>query len=87
MSEFLDPSKELFYDGILTIICDDGVEFKIISGEFDSPMSLEQIQLDYPNVMMVIYEEPLRGYVFRFGNHKVGGKKMWEKTGITNGFA
>lgn len=91
----LNPSEKIFYDGILTIICDDNydvkrtgsVEFKIICGEFDSPMSLEEIYLEHPDVIMVIYEEPLKGYVFRFGNHKFDGKRVWEKTGETMGYA
>lgn len=98
MSEILDPSKEVFYDGMFTIISEDGfdetiaerkghADFITLCPEYDEPLTLEQIQLNYPDVMMVIYEEPLRGYVFRFGNHRVDGKKVWEKAGKTNGFA
>lgn len=98
MSKILDPSKEIFYDGMFIIISEDDfdettakrsghVDFITLCAEYDKPLTLEQIQLDYPDVEMVIYEEPLRGYVFRFGNHKVDGKKVWEKTGETYGFA
>lgn len=98
---FLEPSKEIFYDGLLIIISESDddyntdtilertgrVDFKTLCGEYDDPISLEQIQLDYPDVKMVIYEEWLKGYVYRYGNHKVDGKKVWEKTGETYGFA
>lgn len=96
MSEILDPSKEVFYDGMFIIISEDDfgiaerkghVDFITLCPEFDNPLTLEQIQLDYPDVMMVIYEDWLKGYVYRYGNHRVYGKKIWEKVGETIGFA
>lgn len=91
----IDPSKEIFYDGILTIISDNEYDKKrtgrvgyiILSGQYDAPVTLEQIELNYPDVSMVIYEEALEGYVYKFGNHRVDGKKVWEKTGETKGYA
>lgn len=98
MNEVLEPSKEIFYDGILIIISEDGydetiserkgrVDFITLCAEYDEPLTLDQIQLDYPDVMMVIFEDCLNGYVYRYGNHKVYGEKVWEKVGKTNGYA
>lgn len=98
MSVILDSSKEVFYDGLFIIISEDDydetilerngrVDFITLCPEFDNPLTLEQIQLDYPDVMMVIYEDYFKGYVYRYGNHKVDGKKVWEKVGETIGFA
>lgn len=98
MSEILDPSKEIFYDGMFIIISEDDfdlttakrsgrVDFITLCVEYVEPLTLEQIQLDYPDVMMVIYEDWLKGYVYRYGNHKVDGKKVWEKVGEILGFA
>lgn len=57
--------------------------------EKDSYYSLNEIlkliNLKYPNpaIVTIIYEEPLCGAIYRYGNHG----KYWEKTGKTIGYA
>ena len=40
----------------------------------------------YPSVVMVIHDDYTRGEVYRYGNHKIKGVKVWEKVGTTIGF-
>lgn len=81
-------NEKTFYDGILYIIeckCTEGkVTVVTLDGEYDEPITLSDIAEKYPDVRKVIFEEPLRGYVFDYGNH---GKGKWEQVGTTKGYA
>ena len=102
--ETYNDDEYVFYDGILTIIRRDRllpfsnpmlldtVEV-IIDAEYDDPLSLQDIVDKWPDVMMLIHEDALRGEIFRYGNHKgqkmANGKEgeLWEKVGETRGYA
>lgn len=86
-----DPRKNdnvTFYDGIIKIICgvDAGASIKeiFLNGEFDEPLSLNRIKAENEDVRMVIYEEGLVGYIYKFNNH---GNNKWELAGRTKGYA
>ncbi len=82
----------VFFDGFLSIIClkdkndfeERTIDYISLNAEYDEPMSLADIAKYYPNVKMVIYEDFLRGAVYKCGNHKDG---EWEQVGTTMGFA
>ena len=72
-------------DKVITICCGDG-HCKIIyhDGQFDDSITLKDIAEKYPCVRIVIAEFPLRGTVYRYGNHDKG---KWEIIGTTEGYA
>ena len=78
-----------FADGILHIIQGNGEEgdqrcTKIIMlAEFDQPLLLSQIRNRFPDAYLIIWENYLRGDIYRYGNHGV----EWERIGDTVGFA
>lgn len=90
----------VFYDGFLYIICreidgvDDfgyeqeihSIDVKTLIPESGECYSLAEILMRYPSVVMVIHDNYTRGEVYRYGNHKVNGVKVWEKVGTTIGF-
>ena len=79
------PDDEvLFGDGILWIVCKDGVAKIVIDPQYDNTISLEDIALRYPNVEIVIHEEALSGEVYRYDNYC---DKEWWQTGQTRGYA
>ena len=87
----------VFYDGILYVLSriryieDNEEKTKyyadalFIDGEYDDPLSLSDIPVKYPYVFKVIFEEPLRGKVYNYKNHRDG--ESWEEVGITKGYA
>lgn len=88
-------SDVIFYDGILYIISETGedndiltVDRKFLDGEYDEPLSLEDIAKNYPNVRKVIFDDQLKGVVFNYGNHRMDPEpEMWELVGETLGYA
>lgn len=92
-----DDGEMIFCDGILYIIQRwtdaNGYErFQvtnlILDGQYDKPISLEQIAKKFPKVFKVIFEDALMGYVFNYGNHKdEKGAEAWELVGTTIGYA
>lgn len=92
------PECEVFYDGILTIVTKGYMEdlsstLNIKRGsvytiylipESHREISLRDIVERYPNVNMVIYDEPLVGKVYRYGNRN---SDEWEIVGNTVGYA
>lgn len=52
-------------------------------GEFDEPITLDDILKKHPTVDLVISESGLHGEIYRYGNHG----SFWEKIGNTGGFA
>ena len=97
-----DDDKVYFTDGILYIISqklDDTFNYvceckKIcLCPEYDHPISLRDIEMKYPDVFKVIYDDALHGKVYNFGNHR-GDKtctgepcELWECVGETRGYA
>ena len=92
-----DDDKVYFTDGILYIISeklDDTFNYYceckkiILCPEYDHPISLRDIEMKYPDVRMVVFEDALRGKVYDFGNHR-GDKnaELWECVGETRGYA
>jgi hypothetical protein len=95
--------EEVFYDGFLYIIrrtkegyltedgyVDDeyGIEVKCICPEYDHPITLADISQEYPDVIKVIFEDALKGYVYSYGNHRnEKNAEMWELVGTTHGYA
>ena len=53
-------------------------------GEYDKPITLDDISRSYPSVKMVISESGLSGKIYRYGNHEKG---VWEEVGETIGYA
>ena len=78
----------VFYDCILYILYGDrpdrlNCEAIYLNGQYDDPISLDDIAEGYRGVFMVIEENPLDGRVYRYGNHG----DYWEEVGKTRGFA
>ena len=92
-----DDSEMIFCDGILYIIqrwtdADGDERFQVtnlfLDGQYDKPISLEQIAKKFPRVLKVIYDTALEGYVFNYGNHgNEPDAEMWELVGTTIGYA
>ena len=94
--------EEIFYDGFLYIIrrVKDGyltneehvepeyaIEVKCLCPEYDEPWTLEDIASEYPDVVKVIFEDALKGYVYNYGNHRNDKNgELWELTGTTHGY-
>lgn len=88
-----------FYDGILYIVSVDtsdkdpekwtaAAKHIILDAEYDQPISLDDIERDYPHVCKVIFEDVLKGCVYSYGNHTGDkGAEKWELTGTTVGYA
>ena len=90
----------VFYDGLLYIICreidgvDDfgyekyvhSIDYKMLIPESGENYSLSELLMRYPSVVMVIHDDYTRGEVYRYGNHKRNGVKVWEKVGTAVGF-
>lgn len=87
-----------FYDGIITIICDDATEGKATRAKKlyltaqgtteDKCVSLNDclrlIEYDGEGTVMVIFEEPLKGEVYEYGNYS---PECWVRHGTTVGYA
>lgn len=78
-------------DGIVTILCrskDENPKYSLyveyLSGEYDEPLTLNDIVNKYPEVYMVIFESGLYGKIYNYGNHEEG---IWELRGRTDGYA
>lgn len=97
MNNNLDGDKIGFYDGIIIIIIDDDTENsprvkKIINTANGLPDDkfislndcLEIIGYNGDGVVTVIFEEPLSGKIYEYGNHNPCG---WEEHGVTKGYA
>lgn len=92
-----DDDKVYFTDGILYIISeklDDTFNYYceckkiILCPEYDHPISLRDIEMKYPDVRMVVFEDAFKGYVYHFGNHRnQKGVELWECVGKTRGYA
>ena len=88
--------EEIFQDGFLYIIRrlkeyetkpEYAIEVKCLCPEYDEPWTLEDIAGEYPDVVKVIFEDALKGYVYNYGNHKNDkDAEMWELTGTTHGY-
>jgi len=79
------PDNEyLFTDGIITVVCADGVGKIMLSGDMDEPVSLADIAQRYPEVDMLIHEDMFCGEVFDYNRYGDGG---WFLIGKTRGFA
>lgn len=84
------PENAVFCDINMTVILrygdgTYGADIFTICGEFEPPMTLEDIRNKYPDAICitVIAEYPLCGDIWEYGNH---GPK-WEYKGTTRGFA
>ena len=79
------PDDEyLFTDGIITIVCEDGVGKIMLSGDMDEPVSLADIAQRYQNIDYVIYEDMFDGEVFSYDRY---GDGIWWLSGKTRGYA
>ena len=89
-----DPNEVAFDDGIVYVICEDKVPFTgnqklhgeaiYLDGEYDDPITLEDIAKAHPDVRKVIFDSALKGKVYSYGNHEKG---EWEECGETRGYA
>jgi hypothetical protein len=81
------PDKVEFTDGVLTVIVHDYSHewhcYKMFLTEYDVT-TLADISNDFPNVEMLIAENPLNGKIYRFNNYK---DDKWYETGKTDGYA
>jgi hypothetical protein len=77
-------SEYLFEEGILTVICKEGVGRIILDTQYDEPISLEDIVQRYPEVDMLIHEDMFSGEVFDYNRYGDGG---WFLIGKTRGYA
>ncbi|MCM1233031.1 MAG: hypothetical protein NC489_23145 [Ruminococcus flavefaciens] len=100
MCATIDGDKIGLYDGIITIICDDAREgrtprvkklYQTSDGTPDEPFTftslndcLKIIEFDGEGVVMVIFEEGLKGEIYEYGNYT---PKCWVKHGTTKGYA
>lgn len=83
---------ESFSDGFVHIIIknydDDDNEGKcftrILNAEYDEPITLRDIEEDYPDVDWVIFEDLLKGEIFSFNEYNDG---KWRRHGKTIGYA
>ena len=79
------PDDEyLFEEGILTVICKDGVGRIIIDEQHTEPISLYDIVQRYPKVDMLIHEGMFTGEVFDYSRY---GDSIWWLVGKTRGYA
>ena len=79
------PDDEyLFTDGIITVVCADGVGKITLSGDMDEPVSLADIAQRYQYIDYVIHEDLFEGEVFSYDRY---GKSDWWLVGKTRGFA
>lgn len=79
------PDDEyLFEEGILTVICKEGVGKIYLNEEFDDPIDLSEIVQRYPEVDMLIHEDMFSGEVFDYNRYGEGG---WFLVGKTRGYA
>lgn len=82
------PEEVIFYDGYVIII--EGRKHGVIHNKWINPEcgdempSLADIQKEFPNANLVIWESYMTGSVYRLGNHESG---KWERIGILAGFA
>ena len=95
----VSDNEYVFRDGNLYIICISDTEkdekgsrtgqthMICLDPQYDEPISLVEIEKDYPDVKKVIHELGLSGKVFTYGNHVHSGGEPWEMTGTTVGFA
>ena len=89
-AKITNPDDVIFCDGILKILyrrfSDNKllVEEIILCAEFDEPVTLGEIQENYQEVTMVIFEEPLKGDIYKFNNYR---QREWTKVGSTIGYA
>lgn len=90
------PDGEVkFWDGYLYILCQrfedsekkDYLKIKTIFPEYDPPVTLAEIKLRYPDVHMVIHDDWLHSYVYRYGNYESEGIRAWCRVGEFQGFA
>ena len=62
----------------------------VLNPEYDNPLTLKDIEKQYPNVRKVIYEEAMSGYVYNYGNHTKKNisetSQVWEQVGTTCGY-
>lgn len=93
----LDGAKIGLYEGIITIICDDATENKTprvkklypsaLGSPYDKAVTLNDclkiIEFDGEGMVTVIFEEPLHGKIYQYGNYG----KYWVKHGTTVGYA
>ena len=84
--------------GIITIICDTAADGKSLrvkrlypqigDSPYDKPVTLNEclqiIEFDGEGVVTVIFEEPLRGEIYEYGNYS---PKCWVRHGTTVGYA
>jgi len=88
--DMTNASEVVFDDGILWIIQEwdkpERVQCTniVLSAEYDKPISLADIERDYPCVRKVLFDDALKGFVYDYGNHKEG---EWELVGTTKGYA
>ncbi len=85
--EKVPDTSVVFVDGFLYIISRKetySLDVLCLNVEYDEPITLADIAMKYPNVVRVVYEGALRGYVYTYGNHDKG---VWEQTGKTIGYA
>lgn len=84
--------------GIITIICDTAADGKSLrvkrlypqigDSPYDKPVTLNEclkiIEFDGEGVVTVMFEEPLRGEIYEYGNYS---PKCWVRHGSTVGYA
>lgn len=73
-----------FFDGMLYIIYGDKCKQMTLDAEFSKPISLADIANICPSVQKVIFEDPFKGWIYNYGNHK---PEEWELVGETVGYA
>ena len=98
MHEVVNGDKIGLCYGIITIICDtasDGKSLRIKrlypqigDSLYDKPVTLNEclkiIEFDGEGVVTVIFEEPLKGEIYEYGNYS---PECWVRHGTTVGYA
>jgi len=77
-------SDYLFEEGILTVICKEGVGRILLDTQYDEPVSLADIAQRYPEVDMLIHEDVFSGEVFDYDRY---ADDTWWLVGKTRGYA
>jgi len=81
------------YDGFIHILGHIDKEpiyvQRIINAEYTEPVSLADIEREYPYVEKVIFEDALHGEIYKYEPYTTrdGEEIKWQKHGTTRGYA
>lgn len=89
----VDGKETKIYDGVVRIMCGDRArtEYITANGEkcdksicLDDCLELIAYEDEQDDIVYVVFDEPLSGKIYQYGNYAEGG---WWEYGTTCGFA